>query len=80
MATKTAGLNAAGAVLIAIFGLVVLIGVILLMMWAQPDIQHSPSEQGRLGNPHHQMWRRQPSSRSLDGSGLIQARIPGSTR
>lgn len=40
---KHEGLGAAIAVLLAISGLIVLVGVILLMMWMQPGIQHSPA-------------------------------------
>ncbi len=40
---KHAGLGAAVAVLLAFSGLIVLVGVILLMMWLQPGIEHSPS-------------------------------------
>ncbi len=46
MATKHAGLGAALAVLLAVFGLITLVGVILLMMLFQPDIEHSPSQIG----------------------------------
>lgn len=48
METKDAGTGAAIAVLLAILGLIVIIGVILLMMWKQPGIEHSPSQQSRL--------------------------------
>jgi hypothetical protein len=44
MAGKHAGQGAAILVLAAITGLTVLIGVILLMMWFQPGIQHHPSK------------------------------------
>lgn len=44
MATKQAGLGAALAVLVIVFGLIALVGVILLMMWFQPDIDHSPAQ------------------------------------
>lgn len=44
MATKHAGLGAALVVLLAVFGLMTLVGVILLMMWFQPDIEHSPAQ------------------------------------
>lgn len=47
MATKQAGLGAALAVLLVVFGLITLVGVILLMMWFQPDIEHSPAQLGR---------------------------------
>lgn len=50
METKDAGIGAAVAVLLAILGLIVLIGVILLMMWKQPGIESSPS-QSRLHLP-----------------------------
>lgn len=46
MATKHAGLGAALAVLMIVFGLITLVGVILLMMWFQPDIEHSPAQVG----------------------------------
>lgn len=45
---KSAGTLAAIWVILAITGLVVLIGVILLMMWFGPGIQHSPSERSQL--------------------------------
>lgn len=44
MASKQAGLGAALAVLVIVFGLMALVGVILLMMWFQPDIEHSPAQ------------------------------------
>jgi len=50
--TKHAGLGAALAVLLVVFGLFVIVGVILWMMWMQPGIQHSPSERGGLGTEH----------------------------
>ncbi len=40
---KHAGLGAAILVLLAISGLIVLVGVIFAMMLLQPNIQHSPS-------------------------------------
>ncbi len=40
---KHAGVGAAIAVVLAIFGLIFLVGVILLMMWTQPDIEHHPT-------------------------------------
>ncbi len=48
MATKHAGIGAAFAVLTVVFGLFMLIGVILLMMWMQPGIAHSPKAQSRV--------------------------------
>jgi hypothetical protein len=51
METKDAGTGAAVAVLLAILGLIVMVGVILLMMWKQPGIEHSPSQQSRLCLP-----------------------------
>jgi hypothetical protein len=48
MATKHAGMGAALAVLAIVFGLLVMVGVILLMMWFQPGIEHSPAEHGIL--------------------------------
>jgi hypothetical protein len=44
METKHAGMGAALAVLLAIFGLITLVGVILLMMLFQPGIDHSPAQ------------------------------------
>jgi hypothetical protein len=44
MAKKDAGTGAAVVVLLGVLGLIILIGVILLMMWKQPDIEHSPSQ------------------------------------
>jgi hypothetical protein len=51
METKDAGTGAAIVVLLAILGLIVIIGVILLMMWKQPGIEHSPSQQSSLCAP-----------------------------
>lgn len=48
METKDAGIGAAVAVLLAILGLIITVGIILLMMWEQPGIPHSPSQQGSL--------------------------------
>lgn len=48
MAIKHAGMGAAFVVLGFMLGLISIIGVILLMMWLQPDIEHSPSERGAL--------------------------------
>jgi hypothetical protein len=47
--TKHAGQGAAILVLLAVTGLIVLIGVILLMMWMQPDIEHRPSVHSKIG-------------------------------
>jgi hypothetical protein len=44
MDAKDAVTGAAIAVLLAILGLVIMIGLILLMMWKQPGIEHSPSQ------------------------------------
>lgn len=44
MQTKHAGMGAALAVLLAVFGLITLVGVILLMMLFQPGIDHSPAQ------------------------------------
>lgn len=33
------------AVLLAVLGLIIFVGVILLMMWKQPGIDHSPSQE-----------------------------------
>jgi hypothetical protein len=44
MATKHAGMGAAFVALALVLGLMTIIGVILLMMWFQPGIEHSPSE------------------------------------
>lgn len=51
METKDAGIGAAVAVLLAILGLIITVGIILLMMWQQPGIPHSPSQQGSLLTP-----------------------------
>lgn len=42
--TKSAGTMAAIWVILSVLGLVVLVGVVLVMMWFGPGIQHSPSE------------------------------------
>ncbi len=39
------------AVLMAVLGIIVLAGTILLMMWAQPGMAKSPSEQSSLSVP-----------------------------
>jgi len=52
MEAKDALTGTAVAVLMAVFGLIVIVGVILLMMWLQPGIAHSPSQQSRLLVPH----------------------------
>jgi hypothetical protein len=51
METKDAGTGAAIVVLLAILGLIIIVGVILLMMWKQPGIEHSPSQQSSLCIP-----------------------------
>jgi hypothetical protein len=51
METKDPGTSAAVAVLIAILGLIITIGIILLMMWKQPGIEHSPSQQNSRRRP-----------------------------
>jgi hypothetical protein len=51
METKDAGTGAAIVVLLAILGLMIMIGLILLMMWKQPGIEHSPSQQSSLCAP-----------------------------
>lgn len=43
--------GAAVVVLMAVVGIIVLAGTILLMMWAQPGIAKSPSEQSYLSVP-----------------------------
>lgn len=48
MEAKDALTGAAVAVLLAVLGFIILIGVILVMMWMQPGIEHSPSEESRL--------------------------------
>lgn len=48
METKQAGMGAALAVLLAVFGLITLVGVILLMMLFQPGIDHSPAQAGSM--------------------------------
>lgn len=48
METKDAPTGAAIAVLLTILGLIILVGLILLMMWKQPGIEHSPSQQSSL--------------------------------
>jgi len=49
MAGKRAGIGAAIVVLAAALGLLVVVGIILLMMWRQPGIQHSPGPRGSIG-------------------------------
>jgi hypothetical protein len=51
METKDAGTGAAIAVLLAILGLIIMVGLILLMMWKQPGIERSPSQQSSLWVP-----------------------------
>ena len=51
MESKDVGIGAAVAVLLAVLGLIVFVGVILLMMWKQPGIEHSPSQQTSLSIP-----------------------------
>ena len=51
METKDATTGAAIVVLLAILGLVIMIGLILLMMWKQPGIERSPSQQSSLYAP-----------------------------
>jgi hypothetical protein len=51
MEAKDAGIGAAVAVLLAILGLIIIVGLILLMMWKQPGIEHSPSQQSSLCVP-----------------------------
>lgn len=51
MEGKDAVTGAAIAVLLAILGVVLTVGIILLMMWKQPGIERSPSEQGCLSTP-----------------------------
>jgi len=46
--TKSAGTMAAIWVILSVLGLVVLVGVVLVMMWFGPGIQHSPSQTGAL--------------------------------
>lgn len=48
---KSAGIGAALAVLTLVFGLFMLVGLILWMMWMQPGIEHSPKEHSRLTMP-----------------------------
>lgn len=51
MEAKDALTGAAVAVLLAVLGFIILVGVILVMMWMQPGIEHSPSEASRLSAP-----------------------------
>lgn len=51
METKDPGTGAAIAVLLAILGIIILVGLILLMMWKQPGIEHSPSQKSNLWIP-----------------------------
>jgi hypothetical protein len=51
METKDAGTGAAVAVLLVILGVIIMVGVILLMMWKQPGIARSPSQQSSLCLP-----------------------------
>jgi len=48
MESKDAVTGAAIAALLAILGVILMVGIILLMMWKQPGIEHSPSQQSRL--------------------------------
>jgi hypothetical protein len=48
MANKQAGMGAALVVLAVVFGLMTIVGVILLMMWFEPGIEHSPAEHSAL--------------------------------
>lgn len=48
MATKHAGMGAAFVALAVVLGLITIVGLILLMMWFQPGIEHSPSGHGSL--------------------------------
>lgn len=43
---EKAGTGAAIAVLLVVLGLMSLVGLILVMMWFQPGIEHSPSQAG----------------------------------
>jgi hypothetical protein len=52
MATKHAGMGAAFVALALVLGLMTIIGVILLMMWFQPGIEHSPSEGQSFSRSH----------------------------
>ena len=49
MKTRQLGLMPTLLVLVAVFGLAILVGVILVMMFVRTGIAHSP-EQSRLGN------------------------------
>lgn len=51
MATEKAGMSAALVVLVFVLGLMTMVGVILLMMWFQPGIEHSPSARRNLSGP-----------------------------
>jgi hypothetical protein len=51
METKDAGTGMAVAVLLVILGVIIMVGVILLMMWKQPGIERSPSQQSGLRVP-----------------------------
>lgn len=51
MEAKDALTSAAVAVLLAVLGLLILVGVIWLMMSKQPGIEHSPSQQSVLSAP-----------------------------
>ena len=51
MEAKDALTGTAVAVLMAVFGLIFIVGVILLMMWLQPGIAHSPSQHSSLFAP-----------------------------
>lgn len=51
MEAKDALTGAAVVVLLGVLGFLILVGVILLMMWKQPGIEHSPSQQSVLSAP-----------------------------
>lgn len=51
MESKEVLAGATVGVLLAVLGVIVMVGVILLMMWKQPGIARSPSEQSRISEP-----------------------------
>lgn len=51
MEAKDATTGAAVVVLLAVLGLIILVGVILVMMFTQTGIEHSPSQARALSTP-----------------------------
>lgn len=66
MDAKDATTGAAVAVLLAVLGLIILVGVILVMMFTQSGIEHSPSQASAL-------WVPAVGQLSVDGTLLLPA-------